>query len=122
VRMVRDPSASSRSLLPGLVLGTGPSLAWVVFVEPVSLRAALLGMGCLALILTGTAKRWAMPLIVGAGVGAVVAVVELAPYAARTPQWILLAGAGVVLTVVGVTWESRLRDVRRAARYLERLR
>lgn len=122
LRIVRDPRASSRSLLPGLVLGVLPSLTWVVLVDPVSLRAALLGMGCLALVLAGVTLRWAVPLLVGAGAGAVIALVELAPFAAATPQWVLLGLAGVVLTVVGVTWESRLNDVRRAAAYVGRLR
>ncbi|MFC6342487.1 SCO7613 C-terminal domain-containing membrane protein [Nocardioides hankookensis] len=47
---------------------------------------------------------------------------ELAPYAATVPQWVLIGIAGTLLTVVGITWESRLRDVRTTAGYLRQLR
>ena len=47
---------------------------------------------------------------------------ELAPYAQQTPQWVVIGLAGTVLTVVGVTWERRLRELHQAATYLERLR
>ena len=46
----------------------------------------------------------------------------LAPYAAEVPQWALIGSAGTLLTVVGVTWERRLRDLRAAGSYLGRLR
>jgi hypothetical protein len=88
----------------------------------VSLRAALLGAGCLGLVLAGTRLRWSSPLVVGAVVGGLLVLRELAPYAAATPQWVLIGLAGTVLTVVGVTWERRLRDLRQAADYLGRLR
>jgi hypothetical protein len=61
-------------------------------------------------------------LLVGAGVGGVLVLVELAPYASATPQWVLIGLAGTLLTVVGVTWERRLRDVQLATAYLGRLR
>ena len=41
---------------------------------------------------------------------------EVAPYAAETPQWVLIGLAGTLLTVVGVTWERRLLDLRRRRR------
>ena len=47
---------------------------------------------------------------------------ELAPYAAQTPQWVLIGAAGTLLTVVGITWERRLRDLHAAAGYLAGLR
>ena len=50
------------------------------------------------------------------------ATTELAPYAGQTPQWVLIGLAGTVLTLVGVTWESRLTDLRRSTAYLARLR
>lgn len=121
-RLHNDPEASTgRALTPGLLLATVPSLLWVL-AEPVSLRAALLGAGCLALVLVGSALRWNAPLLVGAVVGTLLVLRELAPYALQTPQWALIGAAGTLLTVVGVTWESRLRELRRAAAYVERLR
>ena len=47
---------------------------------------------------------------------------ELTPYAAQTPQWLLIGAAGTVLITSGITWEARLRYLRRAAGYLSRLR
>ncbi|WP_085873770.1 MULTISPECIES: SCO7613 C-terminal domain-containing membrane protein [unclassified Nocardioides] len=121
-RLRRDPDASSvAALLPGLLLATVPSLLWVL-ADPLTVRAALLGAGCLLLILAGTTLRWNAPLLVGAAVGAAVVLRELAPYAAQTPQWVLIGVAGTLLTVVGITWERRLRDLRAASAYVGRLR
>ena len=115
------PDSSTSVLLPGLLLATVPSLLWA-FTDPVSLRAALLGVGCLALAVAGAGLRWNVPLLVGATVGGLLVLRELAPYAAETPQWVLIGLAGALLTVVGVTWESRLAELRLAVGYVERLR
>ena len=50
------------------------------------------------------------------------AIREVAPYATEIPQWVVIGVAGTILTVVGVTWENRLLELRRAAVYLGRLR
>lgn len=122
-RMRRDPTAStSVSVTPGLVLATAPSLLWVVATDPVSLRAGLLGVACLALVLVGALLRWSAPLVTGAAVGGLLALRELAPYAAQTPQWVVIGLAGTLLTVVGVTWERRLVELRHASAFLGRLR
>jgi hypothetical protein len=121
-RLRRDPDASTVvALLPGLLLATVPSLLWVL-ADPLTVRAALLGAGCLLLVLAGTALGWNAPLLVGAAVGTAVVLRELAPYAAQTPQWVLIGVAGTLLTVVGITWERRLRDLRGASAYVGRLR
>ena len=100
-------------LAPGLTLATVPSLL-ACWTTPTSLRALLLGLGCLALVLAGVALRWSAPLVVGAVVGALLVLRELAPYAAELPSWVVIGLSGTVLLVVGVTWESRMRDVRTA--------
>ena len=120
-RLWRSPGTSTTVLLPGLVLGTVPSLLWVLD-DPVSLRAALLGIACLGLVLAGTRLRWSTPLAVGALVGATLVLREVAPYAREMPQWVLIGLAGTLLTVVGVTWEHRVLELRRATAYLGRLR
>jgi hypothetical protein len=116
-----DGSATVRLLAPGLTLATVPSLL-VVLDEPTSLRALLLGLGCLALVLTGVVLRWSAPLVVGGLVGGLLVLRELAPYAAELPSWLVIGLSGTVLLVVGVTWESRMRDVRTASRYVASLR
>ncbi|WP_180935925.1 SCO7613 C-terminal domain-containing membrane protein [Nocardioides ungokensis] len=81
-RLRHDPDAATMTALaPGLVLATVPSLLWVVAGDAVSLRAALLGLGCLALVLVGARLRWNAPLLVGSSVGALLVLRELAPYA-----------------------------------------
>lgn len=121
-RLRRDPAtATSPALTPGLLLATTPSLLWSL-ADPVSTRAVLLGAASLALVLAGSRLRWNAPLLVGAAVGGLLVLVELAPYAAETPQWLMIGLAGTLLTVVGVTWERRIVELRQAAAYLDRLR
>lgn len=121
-RLSRDTEASTGlALAPGLVLATVPSLVWTL-ADPLSWRAVLLGAACLALVLLGTRLRWGAPLVIGAAVGAALVLRELAPYAAQTPQWVLIGAAGTLLTVVGITWERRLHDLHTAGGYLARLR
>jgi hypothetical protein len=120
-RLSRDFDADTTTLLPGLGLATVPSLLWAL-ADPVSTRATLLGAGCLVLLLGGAALRWSAPVVVGGLVGAALLLRELAPYAVETPQWVIIGAAGSVLIGAGITWESRLRDLRQAAGYLGRLR
>ncbi|HEU5456194.1 MAG TPA: hypothetical protein VFU85_10980, partial [Nocardioides sp.] len=120
-RLWRTPGASTAALIPGLTLATVPSLLWVL-VEPASGRAILLGLACLGLILVGTRFGWSAPLAVGSIVGGLLVIREVAPYTSELPQWVLIGLAGTILTVVGVTWESRLMELRRATAYLGRLR
>lgn len=121
-RLQRDPGASTmQALAAGLFLATVPSFLWVL-ADPVSLRAVLLGAACLGLVVLGAALRWNAPLVVGSLVGTATVLVELAPYVAEVPQWLLIGLAGTVLTALGVTWERRLRDLRAAAAYVGRLR
>lgn len=121
-RMQRTASiGTAEALLPGLLLATVPSLLWVLS-DPVSLRALVLGAACLALTVAGAALRWSAPLLVGASVGATIVLRELGPYAGDFPKWVWIGLAGALLTVVGITWERRLLEVRRAVGLLGRLR
>ena len=116
-----DRSATLTYLAPGLSLATVPSLV-AMLDNPYSLRALLLGAACLILAVGGAAMRWSAPLVVGAVVGALLVLRELAPYAAQSPTWLTIGASGMLLLVVGVTWESRMSDVRRASRYVAALR
>jgi cell division protein FtsW (lipid II flippase) len=116
-----DRSATLTVLTPGLALATVPSLV-AMLDEPYSLRALLLGAACLVLTLAGAALRWSAPLIVGATVGGLLVLRELAPYAADVPTWLSIGLSGAVLLLVGITWENRMNDVRRASRYVADLR
>lgn len=122
-RLRRDPEAATLLTLgPGLTLATVPSLLWVLAGDVVTWRAALLGVGCLVLVVGGSQLRWNAPLVVGAVAGGLLVMRELTPYVAATPPWILIGLAGTLLTVVGVTWEKRMLELRNAGAYLTRLR
>jgi hypothetical protein len=121
-RLHRDMETStSTALLPGLCLAVVPTLLWAL-ADPLSTRAVVTGAVALALVLGGATLRWTAPVLVGWLAGAALVLRELAPYAAQTPQWVVIGAAGTVLIGAGITWEARVRDVRRAAGYLARLR
>jgi hypothetical protein len=56
------------------------------------------------------------PLIIGALVLAVDALVQLAPYLAdlydAVPRWVSIGAAGLLLLGIGATFEQRMRDVK----------
>ncbi|MGV9553817.1 SCO7613 C-terminal domain-containing membrane protein, partial [Streptomyces ardesiacus] len=62
----------------------------------------------------------------GGGALALVTLHELAPYLAQVvgalPRWVPLALAGLLLLVLGATYEQRLREARRLRDALGRLR
>ncbi len=92
-RLRRDPATpTGRALGSGLLLATTPSLLWCL-ADPISVRAILLGAACLVLVLAGSRLRWNAPLLIGAVVGGMLVLVELAPYAAQSPQWVMI-GSG----------------------------
>lgn len=121
VAVLRRGLPTMMALTPGLSLATVPTLLQVLGGDPVSWRAFLLGAAALGLVLAGTRLHWGGPLVVGAIIGALLVIREAGPYAADLPPWLLIAVAGTVLTVVGITWERGLRDLRRGAAYLARL-
>lgn len=116
-----DEVGTAQALLPGLLLGTIPSLLWVLG-DPVSLRALVLGGVCLALTIAGASLRWSAPLMVGATVGAILVFREIGAYPGEFPKWVWIGFAGILLTVVGITWERQLLEVRKVVGYLGRLR
>jgi cell division protein FtsW (lipid II flippase) len=120
--MNRDVEASTTAaLLPGLTLATLPTLLWAL-ADPLSPRAVVMGAVFLALLLGGASMRWTAPVLVGWLGAGLLLLRELAPYAVQTPQWMLIGAAGTVLIGAGVTWEARVRDLRRATAYMARLR
>lgn len=117
--LLRDIS-SVRALGPGLSLALVPSLV-LVLEDPVGLRALLLGAACLGLVAVGVLGRVAAPLVAGALAGAVV-VLRQGTLAELLPQWAIIGLVGIGLTVVGITWEQRLQELRRASAYVRGLR
>ncbi|MBA3745631.1 hypothetical protein, partial [Sporichthya sp.] len=98
----------------GLSTGLVPSLA-VTLGEDGLVRPLLLGGVALVVLLAGVRSRLQAPLVLGGAVLAVDALIQLGPVAAGLPRWVSIGGAGLVLLVLGTTFERRLRDLRRVA-------
>ncbi|MFE3679516.1 SCO7613 C-terminal domain-containing membrane protein [Streptomyces griseus] len=125
-RRRRDPEASSWTAYgPGLAATLLPSLA-VAWTDPDWLRPLLLGTAALVITLLGARHRLQALLLLGGTVLALVGLHELAPYvvqvAGALPRWLPPALAGLLLLVVGATYEQRLRDARRLKDALGRMR
>lgn len=118
--LLRGNGSSLATLAPGLGLALVPSLL-LVMVDPIGLRAALLGLACLVLVTVGLVRGWAAPLLAGAAVGALI-VLRQGTLAEVIPQWVLIGLVGVALTAVGVTWEQRLQEFRKVSAYVRGLR
>ncbi|WP_228973049.1 SCO7613 C-terminal domain-containing membrane protein [Streptomyces sp. DH12] len=126
LRRRRDPAVSSWTAYgAGLAVTLLPSLlaAWD---DRHWLRPLLLGTAALAVTLVGARHRLRAPLVLGGSVLALVALHELAPYAAQIvgalPRWVLPALAGLLLLALGATYEQRLRDARRVREVFGRFR
>ena len=121
-RLGRDRTSSSFSALgSGLTLALLPSLL-LALDEPVSLRGALIGAAGVLVLIVGVQQRLTAPFVLGALTTGVLAVRHLQPIADAVPRWISLGVVGLLLLVIGITWESRLRNVASARRYLTALR
>lgn len=121
-RLRQDPATGShRALSSGLTLGLVPSLL-IALDEPVSPRGALVAAAGVLVLAVGVARLWAAPFAAGAITTAALALRHLGPVVDGLPRWISLGTLGVLLLVVGITWEQRRRDVTAAGRYLASLR
>ncbi|MFJ6614633.1 SCO7613 C-terminal domain-containing membrane protein [Streptomyces sp. NPDC091289] len=126
LRRRRDPEASSWTAYgPGLAATLLPSLA-VAWTDTDWLRPLLLGVAALVITLLGARYRLQALLLLGGAVLALDGLHELAPYvvqvAGALPRWLPPALAGLLLLVVGATYEQRLRDARRLKDALGRMR
>ncbi|MDQ3629160.1 MAG: hypothetical protein M3419_10200 [Actinomycetota bacterium] len=119
--VLRRAASTVPTLLPGLTLAIAPSLPLTI-ADPGSLRGLLVMAAAVVLLAAGTMLRWAAPFLVGAVVVALVAVVHLGPYVEATPRWAALGVLGLAMLGVGVTWESRVHDLRSAVAYVGALR
>ncbi|MFD6660217.1 SCO7613 C-terminal domain-containing membrane protein [Streptomyces parvus] len=126
LRRRKDPEASSWTAYgPGLAATLLPSLA-VAWTDPDWQRPLLLGVSALVITLLGARYRLQALLLLGGAVLALDGLHELAPYvvqvAGALPRWLPPALAGLLLLVVGATYEQRLRDARRLKDVLGRMR
>jgi hypothetical protein len=98
---------------PALVAGFGPSLAVVLGAEGVPLRRLILGVAALGVVWLGAIAHRKAPVVIGGVVLALVALHELVLLWQRVQGWIPLAVGGALLLGLAITYERRLRDLRR---------
>ena len=121
-RLRRDPRESTwRCLGPGMLLALTPSL-WLALDEPISWRGLFVGFASVALVALGVRVRLAAPFALGVVATGLLALRNIWPVAAFIPRWSLLFLIGGVLLFVGMTWESRVNDVRAAGGFVRGLR
>ncbi|MEU0662363.1 SCO7613 C-terminal domain-containing membrane protein [Streptomyces lavendulocolor] len=125
LRRRHDPEASSWVAYgPGLGTALLPSL-FAAWGDPGWPRPLLLGLVALAVTLLGARLRLQAPLLLGGAVLALDGLHELAPHVVQAvgalPRWLPPAMAGLLLLVVGATYEQRLRDARRLRDTLGRM-
>ncbi|MFJ2030848.1 SCO7613 C-terminal domain-containing membrane protein [Streptosporangium sp. NPDC087985] len=110
-------SGLASSLIPSMVAMLGDT-GWV--------RPLLLGVVSLAVLLAGARLRLQAPVLLGGLTLAVVALHELTPWIAQivvtVPRWVPMAAGGLLLVVVGATYEARLGEVRRLRAAFGRMR
>ncbi|MBS2538950.1 hypothetical protein KGQ20_40010 [Catenulispora sp. NF23] len=110
---------------PGLIAGLAPTLIQAL-ADPGLVRPALLGVASLLVLIAGIRGRLQAPLAVGACVLVIDVIGQLSPALAAAydavPRWTLIAMAGALLLVLGVTYERRIRDVRALGRKFGELR
>jgi hypothetical protein len=125
LRRRRDPAYRSwHAYAPGLGLALVPSLVRAV-TDAGELRPFVLGVAALAVLAVGVARRLQAPLVIGATVLAVDALVQLAPYLAAAydavPRWVVIGLVGLLLLGAGATFEPRMRDLKRVGRHVAEL-
>jgi hypothetical protein len=121
-RLRRDPRESTwRCLGPGMMLGLTPSLL-LALDEPISWRGLFVASASVTLVALGVQVRLAAPFAVGVVATGLLALRNIWPVAAFIPRWSLLFLIGGVLLGVGMTWESRVNDVRAAGGFVRGLR
>jgi hypothetical protein len=107
---------------PALLAALAPSLALVLATGGGSWRRLLLGTGALAVLVVGALWRRQAPVVTGGVVVLVVAVHEVVLSWDLVPRWIPLGTAGLILVLLGATFERRRRDLRRLRGALGRMR
>ncbi|CAM3381316.1 SCO7613 C-terminal domain-containing membrane protein [Stackebrandtia soli] len=107
---------------PALALGLLPTLAIALGEADDPTRRILLGAATLVVLLLGVWRRLQAPVVSSGAVLILLALWEIILLWRSVPFWAPLAVAGILLLVVGATFEKRRRDVVRLARQLGSMR
>nr|WP_157554378.1 hypothetical protein [Herbidospora sakaeratensis] len=118
--------SSWRAYGAGLTFTLLPSL-FVLYDQPEGwVRPLALGIVALGVLVVGALRRLQAPAVLGGFTLAAVTVHEIAPWVADlvllVPRWVPMAVGGLLLLLVGATYESRIRDVKRVGAAIRGLR
>lgn len=113
------PSWAAEGAAAGVALV--PS-ALVVVADPTALRLVLVVVAACVLVVAGTLLHRQAPFVIGAGVLLFVTVGRLAPYTPLLPRWLTLGTAGILLLVLGGTYERRRQQAREAVAWVDQMR
>jgi hypothetical protein len=100
-----------------VAVAVAPS-AFVAVTDPSTLRLVLVVLGAAGLTVAGTLTHRQAPFVVGSAALAFVVLGRLGPYAPLLPRWLLLTAVGLVLLVLGATYERRRQQAREAVAWV----
>lgn len=109
------------ALGPGLLVAALPSAVVAVDGNDVARPLVVLGVA-VAVTIAGASTRLRAPLLVGAVTAVVMAVDQVFPVVAQLPRWLTIGSLGVVLLVVGATFERRRQQATQLYRKYRTLR
>ena len=92
--------------------------ALVVVADPSALRLVLVVAAAAGLTVPGTLRHRQAPYVIGTATLLLVAVGRLGPYAPLLPRWLSLGTVGLLLLVVGATYERRRQQAREAVAWI----
>ncbi|MBN1172156.1 MAG: hypothetical protein JXA67_08270 [Micromonosporaceae bacterium] len=121
----RPDTGSATAYGPALVAGFAPTLFIVLTTDAWAVRRVLLIVAAVLTVAIGSWFRQKAPVVIGAIVTAVATVHELILLGRYLPWPVLLAlftAAGILLVVLGATFEKRRQNVRRIKGALNRMR
>jgi hypothetical protein len=118
---VRAGAASWTAEGTGLAVGLAPSAVMVV-AEPTAPRLVLVVLAAALVTVLGTSVHRRAPFVVGATTLAFVAVGLLGPDVLLLPRWLTLGTVGLLLLVVGATYEQRRQQAREVVAWVGQMR
>ena len=116
----RSGAASWAAEGPAVGVALVPS-ALVVVADPTAPRLALVVAAAAAITVIGTLTHRQAPFVLGAGTLLFVAIGRLGPYAPLLPRWLTLGTAGLLLLVLGATYERRRQQAREAVAWVAQM-
>jgi hypothetical protein len=95
--------------------------ALAVVADPTALRLVPVVAGAVAMVVVGTVRHRQAPFVLGAGALAFVVATRIGRYAPLVPTWMTLAVAGLLLLVLGATYERRVQQAREAVAWVTQM-